>query len=135
MPSLCDTFIGGEERELLDRMAVHRAKEVRPCHVALLGLSRALCRVQHPNVIRFNTLSTDARRGLMGLVMEFADEAALKAYTDSPAQKEWYKVYIPVRDSSTPINTRYADSLAVAPIMTCGAREGSCRASAQSRRG
>src|SRR5262245_26210017 len=23
-------------------------------------------------------------------VMEFADEAALKAYTDSPAQKEWY---------------------------------------------
>ena len=35
------------------------------------------------------------------IVMEFADEAALKAYTDSPAQKDWYKVYIPVRDSST----------------------------------
>ena len=35
------------------------------------------------------------------LVMEFADEAALKAYTDSPAQKEWYKVYLPVRDEST----------------------------------
>jgi len=35
------------------------------------------------------------------LVMEFADEAALKAYADSPAQKEWYKVYIPIREEST----------------------------------
>ena len=34
-------------------------------------------------------------------VMEFADEAALKAYTDSAAQKEWYKVYLPIRDQST----------------------------------
>ena len=34
-------------------------------------------------------------------VMEFADEAALKAYADSPAQKEWYKVYIPIREQST----------------------------------
>src|ERR1051326_3263977 len=30
-------------------------------------------------------------------VMEFADEAALKAYADSAAQKEWYKTYIPIR--------------------------------------
>ncbi|HWA26403.1 MAG TPA: Dabb family protein [Lacunisphaera sp.] len=35
------------------------------------------------------------------IVMEFADEAALKAYTDSPAQKEWYKVYQPIRAEST----------------------------------
>jgi len=35
--------------------------------------ARALCRVQHPNVIRFHTLSTDPKRGLMGLVMEFAE--------------------------------------------------------------
>ncbi|HWN95883.1 MAG TPA: Dabb family protein [Methylomirabilota bacterium] len=35
------------------------------------------------------------------LVMEFVDEAALKAYADSPAQKEWYKVYIPIREQST----------------------------------
>lgn len=34
-------------------------------------------------------------------VMEFADEAAFKAYTDSPAQLEWYKVYLPMRGSST----------------------------------
>ena len=34
-------------------------------------------------------------------VMEFVDEAALKAYADSPAQKEWYKIYIPIREEST----------------------------------
>ena len=35
------------------------------------------------------------------IVMEFADAQAFKAYTDSPAQKAWYKVYLPVRDHST----------------------------------
>lgn len=34
-------------------------------------------------------------------VMEFADEAALKNYADSPAQKEWYKIYLPIREEST----------------------------------
>lgn len=34
-------------------------------------------------------------------VMEFADEAAFKAYTDSPAQLEWYKTYLPIREAST----------------------------------
>jgi hypothetical protein len=33
-------------------------------------------------------------------VMEFADEAALKGYADSPAQKEWYKTYTPIREES-----------------------------------
>jgi len=35
------------------------------------------------------------------IVMEFASADAFKAYTDSAAQKEWYKVYLPVRDHST----------------------------------
>ena len=35
------------------------------------------------------------------IVMEFVDEAALKAYGESPAQKEWYKVYAPIRGEST----------------------------------
>ncbi len=34
-------------------------------------------------------------------VMEFASEAALKEYTDSDAQKTWYKVYTPIRLTST----------------------------------
>lgn len=35
------------------------------------------------------------------IVMEFADEQALKDYGDSPAQKEWYKLYLPIREQST----------------------------------
>ena len=35
------------------------------------------------------------------IVMEFADEEAFKAYTDSPAQLEWYKIYQPIREAST----------------------------------
>lgn len=35
------------------------------------------------------------------IVMEFADEAALKAYAGSDAQKEWYKVYMAIRKEST----------------------------------
>jgi len=34
-------------------------------------------------------------------VMEFADEAVFKAYTDSPAQKKWYELYLPIRKEST----------------------------------
>lgn len=33
-------------------------------------------------------------------VMEFKDEQALKDYANSDAQKEWYKLYIPIRDRS-----------------------------------
>jgi serine/threonine protein kinase len=40
--------------------------------------ARSLCRVQHPNVVRFHTLSTDPKRGLMGLVMEFAKGHSLE---------------------------------------------------------
>lgn len=35
------------------------------------------------------------------IVMEFADEDALKKYSGSDAQKEWYKVYTNIRESST----------------------------------
>ena len=35
------------------------------------------------------------------IVMEFANEQALKDYTDSAAQKEWYKAYLPIREVST----------------------------------
>jgi hypothetical protein len=35
------------------------------------------------------------------IAMEFADEAALKAYADSAAQKKWYEIYLPIREQST----------------------------------
>jgi hypothetical protein len=35
------------------------------------------------------------------LVMEFENQDALAKYTDSDAQKEWYKIYLPIREEST----------------------------------
>ena len=34
------------------------------------------------------------------IVMEFESEDALKKYTDSPAQKAWYEIYMPIREES-----------------------------------
>jgi hypothetical protein len=56
----------------------------------------------YPGITRVWTKSIKVQGGKANaFVMEFADEAALKAYADSPAQKEWYKVYMPIREEST----------------------------------
>jgi hypothetical protein len=34
------------------------------------------------------------------IVMEFESEDALKKYADSPAQKAWYEIYMPIREES-----------------------------------
>jgi len=34
------------------------------------------------------------------IVMEFESEEALKKYADSPDQKQWYEVYMPIREES-----------------------------------
>ena len=34
------------------------------------------------------------------IVMEFANEDALQKYADSPAQKKWYELYMPIREES-----------------------------------
>jgi len=57
---------------------------------------------QYKGITRVWTKSIKVQGGKANaIVMEFADEAALKAYSDSPAQKEWYKVYAPIRGEST----------------------------------
>ncbi len=57
---------------------------------------------QYKGITRVWTRSIKVQGGkASAIVMEFADEAALKAYSDSPAQKEWYKVYAPIRGEST----------------------------------
>src|SRR5689334_10319942 len=56
----------------------------------------------YKGILRVWTKSIKVQGGKANaFVMEFADEAALKAYADSPAQKEWYKTYIPIREEST----------------------------------
>lgn len=56
----------------------------------------------YPGITRTWTRTLKAQGGKANaLVMEFKDEAAFKAYTDSDAQKAWYKVYLPIREEST----------------------------------
>lgn len=56
----------------------------------------------YKGITRVWTRTLKAQGGKANVIaMEFADEAAFKAYTDSPAQKEWYKVYLDIRAEST----------------------------------
>ena len=57
---------------------------------------------KYPGVLHTWTKTLKAQGGKANaIVMEFADAAAFQAYTDSPAQKDWYKVYLPIRGEST----------------------------------
>ncbi len=58
--------------------------------------ARALCRVQHPNVIRFHTISTDPKRGLMGLVMEFAEGVSVDKQLDGVPRGDAKRVALAV---------------------------------------
>ena len=51
--------------------------------------------------IKFQNAAEVVKKRTHLIVMEFADEKAFADYTDSPAQKEWYKLYLPIRDAST----------------------------------
>src|SRR5437764_9937758 len=41
--------------------------------------ARALCRVEHPNVVRFHSLQRDDAAGVVGLAMEYVAGASLQA--------------------------------------------------------
>ncbi len=57
---------------------------------------------KYPGIVHVWTKSIKVQAGKANaFVMEFADVAALKAYADSPAQKDWYKTYLPIRDESS----------------------------------
>jgi predicted metallopeptidase len=57
---------------------------------------------QYKGITRVWTKSLKVQGGKdNAIVMEFASEAALEAYSGSEAQKEWYKTYLPIREQST----------------------------------
>lgn len=58
--------------------------------------------IEYPGIIHVWTKTLKAQgTAKNAIVMEFANADAFKAYTDSPAQKQWYKVYTPIRKKST----------------------------------
>jgi antibiotic biosynthesis monooxygenase (ABM) superfamily enzyme len=57
---------------------------------------------KYPGIVHVWTKSIKVQGGKSNaFVMEFADAESLKAYADSPAQKEWYQTYLPIRGEST----------------------------------
>jgi len=74
---------------------IGRAAESRQARV--VDEARALCRVQHPNVVHFHTLSTDPKRGLMGLVMEFAEGISVERQLEDVALDDPARVELAVR--------------------------------------
>src|SRR6185369_6791970 len=50
-----------------------------PARERITAEARALCRVEHPNVVRFYALSIDEAAGVMGLAMEHVAGTALDA--------------------------------------------------------
>ncbi|MFL6351134.1 MAG: Dabb family protein [Bryobacteraceae bacterium] len=58
---------------------------------------------QYPGITRVWTkpITKQVPEGYSNIiVMEFASEDALKKYADSSAQKQWYEVYMPIREES-----------------------------------
>ena len=58
---------------------------------------------QYPGIVRVWTrpIKKQLPEGYNHLiVMEFASEDALTKYVDSPAQKKWYELYMPIREES-----------------------------------
>jgi serine/threonine protein kinase len=49
--------------------------------------ARALCRVEHPNVVRFHALHADAEKGVVGLVMEYVRGTSLDTRIRSLAER------------------------------------------------
>jgi antibiotic biosynthesis monooxygenase (ABM) superfamily enzyme len=56
----------------------------------------------YPGITRVWTKTIKAQGDRTHVIaMEFKDEQALKDYSKSPAQAEWYKAYLPIRERST----------------------------------
>lgn len=70
-------------------------------NAALAGVEKVAANYPGVKNVWIKTLKVQGQGYNNAFVMEFASEDALKKYTDSEAQKEWYKVYLPIREVST----------------------------------
>ena len=65
----------------------------------MVGVVPGLHRVWTKKV-KLQTQTQDGKAYDAIIAMEFADQAALEAYTNHAAHDEWYKVYLPIREES-----------------------------------
>jgi len=68
---------------------------------AVDGVAKMAAELPGVKNVWLKTLKVQGENYNAAFVMEFADEAAFQAYADSPAHKDWEKLYLAVRDRST----------------------------------
>ncbi|MBI1354368.1 MAG: hypothetical protein GC160_08480 [Acidobacteria bacterium] len=60
----------------------------------------AVGKMNYPGIKRVWLKSFKSQTKDAAFVMEFESKKALEDYADSDAQKEWYKLYLPIREES-----------------------------------
>ena len=60
----------------------------------------AVAHMDYPGIKRVWIKSFKSQTKDAAFVMEFASKKALEDYADSKAQKDWYKLYLPIREQS-----------------------------------
>ncbi|HMJ89385.1 MAG TPA: Dabb family protein [Candidatus Acidoferrum sp.] len=98
----CNLAAQTEPKTVIHVVTVSWKPEATPAQIkAALDGVKTLPKA-HKGITRVWTKSIKVQGGKANaFVMEFVNEQALKDYADSPAQKEWYKVYLPIRQEST----------------------------------
>jgi serine/threonine protein kinase len=69
-----------------------RSEEATAWRTALLEEARAICRVEHPQVVRFYSLQQDDRAGIVGLAMEYVAGESLEELLQAAGTLDEYTV-------------------------------------------
>ena len=93
----------GQPKSVIHVVTVKWKEGTSPAQIeaAVKGVEKVAAAYPGIKNVWTRTLKVQGEGYQNAFVMEFKDEAALKAYADSPAQKEWYEVYLPIRAQST----------------------------------
>lgn len=100
----CATFASAAEstpKTLLHIVTVDFKKDASEEQVKAALDGASALPAKFPGIKRVWTKTVKSQGRAHVIAMEFESEKALKDYADSDAQKEWYKVYTPIRDRST----------------------------------
>jgi len=93
----------GKPTSVIHVVTVRWKAEATPAQIqaAIAGVEKVAATYPGIKNIWIKTLKVQGQGYKNAFVMEFKSEEDLKKYTDSEAQKEWYKTYLPIRDQST----------------------------------
>jgi uncharacterized protein (DUF1330 family) len=93
----------GKPTSVIHVVTVRWKADATPAQIqaAIAGVEKVAATYPGIKNIWIKTLKVQGQGYKNAFVMEFKSEEDLKKYTDSEAQKEWYKAYLPIRDQST----------------------------------